>query len=106
MRGKLPKQKRMKSFVDRANDLIARGKLPEAVNIVGAGLKYYSDNIIGAISPYAAHDAGLLVAALRYLADQIEERNSGAKELAEYVGIHVQKPEFNETTKFKKPNME
>lgn len=53
------KEKRMKSFVSRANVLTQAKKQAEAAKVVNDGLQYYSNNVIKAISPYAAADAGM-----------------------------------------------
>lgn len=61
------KEKRMKSFVSRANVLTQAKKQAEAAKVVNDGLQYYSNNAIKAISPYAAADAGMIVVVLRHL---------------------------------------
>lgn len=98
------KEKRMSSYVDRGNRLIDEGKTPEAIKLVEEGLQYYSNRIIGAISPYAKADAGLIVLVLRHLADEVEKGNLGAKELAEGLENIATKPSLVETEKIKKPN--
>lgn len=95
---------RMSSYVDRGNKLIAEGKTPEAMKLVERGLQYYSENIINAISPYAKADAGLIVLALRHLADEVEKGNPGAKELAEGMKKCVNAPALTEIEKVKKAN--
>lgn len=71
------KEKRMKSFVSRANVLTQAKKQAEAAKAVSDGLQYYSNNVIKAISPYAAADAGMIVVVLRHLADEMESKNVG-----------------------------
>lgn len=100
------KEKRMKSFVSRANVLVQDKKHTEAIKAMSDGLKYYSNNVIKAISPYAAADAGMIVVALRHLADEIESKNIGAKEFAEWLDEHTKKPPLTETQVVKKPNMQ
>lgn len=100
------KEKRMKSFVSRANVLVQDKKHTEAVKAMNDGLKYYSNNVIKAISPYAAADAGMIVVALRHLADEIESKNIGAKEFAEWLDEHTKKPPLTETQVVKKTNMQ
>ena len=95
---------RMSSYVDRGNQLIAKGKTPEAMKLVETGLQYYTKRIIDAISPYAKADAGLIVLVLRHLAGEVEKNNPGAKELYEGMKGIVRKPELKETEKVKKPN--
>lgn len=73
---------RVSSYVDRGNELIAKGKTKQAMNLVSHGLQYYSERVIDSISPYAKNDAGLIVLVLRHLADEVEKNNPGAKELA------------------------
>ena len=98
------REQRMSSYVDRGNQLIAKGKTPEAMKLVEEGLTYYSRRVIGAISPYAKADAGLIVLVLRHLADEVERNNPGAKELYNGMKNMVKKPELKETEKIKKPN--
>ena len=99
------KEKRMRSYVIRGNELIAKGNTKDAYNLVGEGLTYYSNNILRSVSPYAAADAGLIVLAMRHIADQIEANNAGAKDLASCLDMYVVKPQLTETTKIRKPNM-
>ncbi len=95
---------RMSSFVERGNKLIAEGKTPEAMKLIEKGLKYYSENTIGALSPYAKSDAGLIVLVLRHLADEVEKNNPGAKELYEGMKKCVVVPALYEKEKIKKAN--
>jgi len=95
---------KMSSYVDRGNQLISKGKTPEAMQLVSSGLEYYTQKIIKAISPYAKSDAGLLVLVLRHLASEVEKNNPGAKELAEGMEKCVIKPSLEEVEKIKKPN--
>lgn len=97
-------KERMSSYVDRGNKLIADGKTPEAMRLVERGLQYYSEKIINAISPYAKADAGLIVLALRHLANEVERGNPGAKELAEGMEKCVNKPALTEIERVKKAN--
>lgn len=95
---------RMSSFVDRGNELIAKGKTNEAMNLVSHGLQYYSDRVIDSISPYAKNDAGMIVLILRHLANEVEKNNPGAKEFADEMEKCIVKPSLQETEKIKKPN--
>jgi hypothetical protein len=95
---------RMSSYVDRGNELIAKGKTQEAMKLVERGLQYYSQNVIDAISPYAKTDAGLIVLVLRHLADEVERNNPGAKELYEGMKKCVNAPALEEIEKVKKAN--
>ena len=90
---------RVSSYVDRGNELIAKGKTKQAMN-----LQYYSERVIDSISPYAKNDAGLIVLVLRHLADEVEKNNPGAKELAAGMEKCVGKPSMQEIEKIKKPN--
>lgn len=98
------KEKRMSSYVNRGNKLIEEGKTPEAMKLVERGLQYYSEKVINAISPYAKADAGLIVLVLRYLADEVEKNNPGAKELYEGMKNIVKAPALTEIEKVKKSN--
>ena len=81
---------RVSSYVDRGNELIAKGKTKQAMNLVSHGLQYYSERVIDSISPYAKNDAGLIVLVLRHLADEVEKNNTGerygADEICERMG--------------------
>lgn len=68
------REKRMHSFIIRAQEILADGKREESAKMVIQGLQYYSNKIIGAVQPYSKADATLLVIALRYLADQVEKK--------------------------------
>lgn len=72
------REKRMHSFIIRAQEILAEGKREESAKMVIQGLQHYSNKIIGAIQPYSKADATLLVIALRYLADQVEQKNGCA----------------------------
>lgn len=95
---------RVSSYVDRGNELIAKGKTKQAMNLVSHGLQYYSERVIDNISPYAKNDAGLIVLVLRHLADEVEKNNPGAKELAAGMERCVGKPSLQEIERIKKPN--
>ena len=41
---------RVSSYVDRGNELIAKGKTKQAMNLVSHGLQYYSERVIDSIS--------------------------------------------------------
>ena len=108
-------EKRMRSFVTKGNQIMQN--VPEnanertkhratkkAMREVENGLKYYSEKIIGAISPYSAADAGLVVLFLRHLADEVERNNPGAKEFYDGMKDNIIAPSLHETTRVKKPN--
>ena len=95
---------RMQSFVYRGNNLIEKGKTEAAIKMLLQGFDYYSKRIVNAIQPYATSDAGMLVIVLRYLADQIEQKNQGAKEFAEEMSKILVFPELEEIEKIEKPN--
>lgn len=94
----------MSSFVDRGNKLIAEGKTQDAMKLITRVLQYYSENIIGAISPYAKIDAGMIVLVLRHLADEVEKNNPGAKYLYEGLKKCVVASPLSEIEKIKKAN--
>lgn len=100
------KEKRMKSFVNRANILVQNKKQVEAAKVVRDGMQYYSNNVIKAISPYAVADAGMIVVVLRHLADEMELKNAGAKEFAKWLDEHTEKPVLVERQEIKRPNMQ
>lgn len=95
---------RMQSFVDRGNILIGKGKTDEAMKLITTGLQYYTNRIIKAVSPYSKSDAGLLVIVLRHLADQIEQKNDGAKEFAEGMSKCLVFPELEEMERIERAN--
>lgn len=95
---------RMQSFIDRGNNLIAKGKTNEAMLLITHGLEYYTERIIKAVSPYSKSDAGLLVIVLRHLVDQIEKKNEGAKEFAEGMKKCLVFPKLEEIERIEKAN--
>lgn len=97
-------EKRMSSFVDRGNKLIAEGKTKEAMKLITQGLQHYSDLILHALTPYSESYAGLLVFALRHIADEIEKNNPAAKPLYEGMKKVVIAPPLTEIQKVKKAN--
>lgn len=98
------KEKRVSSFINTGNQYIAKGRTEKAINEVEKGLNYYTNNIINAIQPYANMDAGLIVLALRTVANQVENENEGAKELYEGFKEITYLPKLKQTEKIKKPN--
>lgn len=97
-------EKRMSSYVDRGNRLIADGKTKEAMQLVSKGLQYYAERVINSISPYAKSDAGLLILVLRHIAGEIERENPGAKEFVKGMDKCVIKPNLKEIEKVRKAN--
>lgn len=97
-------EKRMSSFVDRGNKLIAEGKTKDAMKLITQGLQHYSDLILHALTPYSESDAGLLVFVLRHIADEIEKNNPAAKPLYEGMKKVVIAPPLTEIQKVKKAN--
>ena len=95
---------RMQSFVTRGNNLVQNGKTESAMKLTASGFDYYSRRIIKAVTPYATADAGMLVIVFRHLADQIEQKNQGAKEFAEGMAKCLIFPELEEIEKLEKPN--
>ena len=100
------KEQRMKSYVIRGRKLVLDGEPEKAAEMIGNGLNYYSTNILEAITPYSTADAGLISAALYNMAENIEKKNQGAKELRVWIENNTEKPEFREIVQVKKPNME
>ena len=100
------KEKRMKSFVKQSKRPYTGQKAGRSCQSSERWLQYYSNNVIKAISPYAAADAGMIAVVLRHLADEIESKNVGAKEFAEWLDEHTKKPPLTETQVVKKPNMQ
>lgn len=95
------REKRMHSFIIRAQEILAEGKREESVKMVIQGLQHYSNKIIGAIQPYSQADATLLVIALRYLADQVEQKN-GCALAVKALSKTIEFPELEEVEKVKK----
>lgn len=104
MKLKRKKQERMSSFVVRASKAEASGNIPESHKLITQGLEYYSKRVVEAINPYATADAGLLVFVLRHIANEVEEKNVGAKELVAELDKIVIKPALQETQRTEKPN--
>lgn len=97
------KEKRMHSYIIRAQEILADGKKEESAKMVIRGLQYYADEIIGAVQPYAKADATLLVIALRYLADQVEQKN-GCALAVKALSKTIEFPELEEVEKIRKAN--
>lgn len=108
-------KERVRSFIKRGNQIMQ--DVPEdadertkhkatkkAIREMENGLKYYTEKIIGAISPYSAADAGLLVLVLRHIADEVERNNPGAKEFYDGMKDNIVGPSLSEQTKVQKPN--
>ena len=97
-------EKRVSSFIDRGNKLLEQKKTKEAMVEVSRGLHHYSDRILKALSPYAAKDAGLVVIALRHIADEVEKNNPGTKEFVAQMSKCIVKPTLEEISKVKEAN--
>lgn len=95
------REKRMHSFIIRAQEILADGKREESAKMVIQGLQYYSNKIIGAVQPYSKADATLLVIALRYLADQVEKKN-GCALAVKTLSKTIEFPELEEVEKVRK----
>ena len=95
------REKRMHSFIIRAQEILAEGKREESAKMVIQGLQHYSNKIIGAIQPYSKADATLLVIALRYLADQVEQKN-GCALAVKALSKTIEFPELEEVEKVRK----
>lgn len=97
-------ESRMSSFVDRGNKLIQKGKKKEAIKLVERGMQYYSERVIGAVSPFSKADAGLIVLVLRHIADEVEKNNPYAKEFYEGMKKCVSNPTLEEIEKIRNAN--
>jgi len=95
---------KMSSFIKRGNELIAKGKTPEAMKLVLQGLQHYSGRILKAVNPYAVQDASLVVISLRHIADEIEKNNPGTAETVKEMSKIIIFPKIDEIEKVKKPN--
>lgn len=96
--------KRMSSFVTRGQELIGQKNTKGAMEIIAEGLQHYSEKILNAISPYAQADAGLVVIALRHMANEIERNNPGTREFVQQMDKCIIKPTLTEITKVQKAN--
>lgn len=74
------------------------------VNVLPEKPQLPSDEWCGAVR--AKLYAGMIVVVLRHLADEMESKNVGAKEFAEWLDEHTKKPPLTETQVVKKPNMQ
>lgn len=98
------KKQRVASFVGKGQYFIEKGDTAQAIKEVEKGLDYYTKTIMESINPYSKQDAGLVVIALRHLANQIEKNNEGTKEFVEELTKILKTPEFYEMEKIEKPN--
>lgn len=99
---------RMRSYVERGNEILSKkGRTKRAIRqsmkMVENGLQYYSERILKAVNPYSRSDAGLVVIALRHIADEIE-RNEGAEEFVKEMSKCLTFPETSTREKIQKPN--
>lgn len=95
---------RMASYVNRGNEILSRkGNTKSAMRMIEKGLQYYSEKILKAVTPYSLSDAGLVVIALRHIADQIE-RKSDAGTFVKEMSKCLVFPEISIKEKTQKPN--
>lgn len=99
---------RMASYVDRGNEILTRkGRTKRAIRqsmkMVEKGLQYYSERILKAVNPYSRSDAGLVVIALRHIADEIE-KNDRVGEFVEEMSKCLAFPETSTKEKVQKSN--
>lgn len=99
---------RMRSYVERGNEILSKtGKtkreVRQAMKMVENGLQYYSEKILKAVNPYSKSDAGLVVIALRHIADEIE-KNEDAGAFVREMSKCLEFPETNVKEKVQKPN--
>lgn len=92
-----------RSYFARSDECMAKNDTKKAMNIMCEGITDYSNRIIRALTPYPTKDAGLLVIALRHLADQLEKNNTGAKELYDGLKDILIKPELKEEIRYHTP---
>lgn len=99
---------RMRSYVERGNEILSKkGRTKRAVRqsmkMVENGLQYYSERILKAVNPYSRSDAGLVVIALRHIADEIE-KNEDAGAFVKEMSKCLDFPETSVKEKVQKPN--
>lgn len=99
---------RMRSYVERGNEILSKkGRtkkvIRQSMKMVEKGLQYYSERILKAINPYSRSDAGLVVIALRHIADEIE-KNEGAEMFVKEMSKCLNFPETSVKEKVQKPN--
>lgn len=97
-------KERMSSFVVRGQKQIEQGNTADAMKTVAKGLQHYSEKVLKAISPYAKADAGLVVIALRHIADEVERNNPGTAEFVRRMDKCVIKPDISEIEKIQRAN--
>lgn len=99
---------RMSSYVDRGNKILSKkGRTSRAIRqsmkLIEEGLQHYSNRILKAVNPYSRSDAGLVVIALRHIADEIE-KNEGAEAFVKEMSKCLIFPETSLKEKIQKPN--
>ncbi|MCM1245713.1 MAG: hypothetical protein NC293_08745 [Roseburia sp.] len=99
---------RMASYVDRGNQILSqKGRTKKAIRqsmkMVEKGLQHYSEKILKAVNPYSKSDAGLVVIALRHIADEIEKKE-GAEAFVKEMSKCLVFPETSIKGKIQKPN--
>ena len=75
------KPQKMTSFITRIREAISLQQNEAATELMVSGMKYYTNRILHAVTPYSKADAGMLSAALRTVAKQLEADNPGADEV-------------------------
>lgn len=97
-------KERMSSFVVRGQKQIEQKDTAGAMKTVAKGLQYYSEKVLKAISLYAKADAGLVVIALRHIADEVERKNPGTAEFVRQMDKCIIKPDVSEIEKVQRAN--
>lgn len=89
----LSKPEKMTSYVDRIMDALSLHQMHLASQLMHEGMAYYTNRVSGAVMPYATADAGMLSAALRIYADQLEKENDGAEAVRKLFEDNCHHPE-------------
>ena len=75
------KPEKMTSFVTRIHEALDMQQGSEASELMVRGMEYYTNRILSAVTPYSKADAGMMSAALRTIARQLEVDNPGSEEV-------------------------
>lgn len=99
---------RMRSYVERGNEILSKKdktkrQVRQSMKMIEKGLQYYSERILKAVNPYSKSDAGLVIIALRHIADEIE-KNEGAEMFVKKMSKCLAFPETSVKEKVQKPN--
>lgn len=98
------KPEKMTSFIARIREAISLQQDDAATELMMRGMEYYTNRILHAVTPYSKADAGMLSAALRMIAKQLEADNPGAAEVRDALERSCRLPKLRQREVIEKAN--